>query len=533
MGTLSHKAKPPRSVLLLWIGLLVGTVVIDAALSQEGAQAAETKADNEQRRRVFYNLDCSEFFVGTFGPIVPETIDNFVDSHAAVGITDLLINVNAQRTNYRSDVWESFWDGYDPNAGDDQPFFAGLDQQRIFEVQLFKNHLGLEEQGCDYPKRMIDRARHNQVKAWISLRMNDGHNQHLKDHPAHSTFWKSHPQWHLKYGLDYEQPEVRQHYMRLVREVCARYDMDGLELDFLRFWLYFRPGREHAGIPLISDFVAEARKLTQQAAERLGHPVELAVRVPTRPWVARRHGLDAEAWGKAGWVDLIVATPWFPSIDGDAPLETWKGLLLGTNVEVALSLDTGINSGASGRQPMTHEEMRGVLLSSLHRGADAVYFFNMFASPYQSWPREDHDQLLRDAGSYTALQSGPRRHPLTLISPWAIGEPGNDRELPYTGTHGTFRVPIGPKPTKQQRAQIELVVPGNDHPLEVRLNGTLCAWSGLATPEHITASRTSRDDTERRHVYEVPANALSGGYNLIEVKAEHEIKITWVEISVQ
>ena len=110
---------------MLWIGLLVGTVVIDAALSQEGAQAAETKADNEQRRRVFYNLDCSEFFVGTFGPIVPETIDNFVDSHAAVGITDLLINVNAQRTNYRSDVWESFWDGYDPNAGDEQPFFRG------------------------------------------------------------------------------------------------------------------------------------------------------------------------------------------------------------------------------------------------------------------------------------------------------------------------------------------------------------------------------------------------------------------------
>ena len=45
-----------------------------------------------------------------------------------------------------------------------------------------------------------------------------------------------------------EQPEVREHYIKLVREVCTRYDMDGLELDFVRFWLYFRPGREHAGV---------------------------------------------------------------------------------------------------------------------------------------------------------------------------------------------------------------------------------------------------------------------------------------------
>ncbi len=67
--------------------------------------------------RVIYNLDCSEFFVETFGPIAPETIDRFVDEHAAPGITDLFINVNAKRTNYRSEVWESAWDGHGSPAG--------------------------------------------------------------------------------------------------------------------------------------------------------------------------------------------------------------------------------------------------------------------------------------------------------------------------------------------------------------------------------------------------------------------------------
>ena len=56
-------------------------------------------ADPGPPARVFYNLDCSEFFVGTFGPPNPTTIELFVDAHAAAGVTDLLINVNAQRTN--------------------------------------------------------------------------------------------------------------------------------------------------------------------------------------------------------------------------------------------------------------------------------------------------------------------------------------------------------------------------------------------------------------------------------------------------
>ncbi|MBI3922148.1 MAG: hypothetical protein HY318_12075, partial [Armatimonadetes bacterium] len=66
---------------------------------------AKVKKETVPRGRVIYNLDCSEFYVGTFGPIAPETIDKFVDAHAALGITDLFINVNAQRVNYRSAVW--------------------------------------------------------------------------------------------------------------------------------------------------------------------------------------------------------------------------------------------------------------------------------------------------------------------------------------------------------------------------------------------------------------------------------------------
>ena len=114
---------------------LVFSITLIAIISTLiGSNAEAVKGDESPQGRVIYNLDCSEYFVGTFGPIVPATIDKFVDNHAAAGVTDLFINVNAKRTNYRSDVWEAYWDGLDPKAGDDQPFFAGLDPQRRFET---------------------------------------------------------------------------------------------------------------------------------------------------------------------------------------------------------------------------------------------------------------------------------------------------------------------------------------------------------------------------------------------------------------
>lgn len=501
-----------------------------------GATATLSFADEStdvRRGRVIYNLDCSEFFVGTFGAPVPETMDAFVDAHADAGVTDLFVNVNAQRTNYRSDVWDADWDGYDPDAGDDQPFFAAIDPKRrsgpeARETDLYKNTLALHESGCDYPKRMLERARHNNLNAWISLRMNDAHNPDKPDYPSHSIFWRSHPEWHLRSGpnpargswstggLDYEQPEVRAHYMKLIEEVCARYDLDGLELDFLRFDLYFRPGREREGVRLMTAFVKETQAVTREAAKRLGHPVELAVRVPTTPWIARRRGLDAVAWAKAGLVDLIIASPFWDSTDSDIPIETWKGLLIGTDVEVVLCHEDGINSGASGRRTINPEESRGVMLSGLHRGSDGVYFFNLFTNPYQSWPREVYYQILRDTGSYESLARLPRRHPITIRSPWAPGEPKPSSLLPSTGSNAVFRIHIGPKPLQTQQTRIELAVSGHDEPLDVRLNGVPC------TPVQGV-----------RHVYNVPSDAASDGYNLVEVHAAHDMKVDGVEISVQ
>ena len=511
------------------------TVLCVAWLLFAGGQAVAADGDGGH---MIYNLDCTEFFMGSFGPPVPETIDKFVDAHAAAGVTHLFINGNAQCTSYRSDVWDAYWDGYDPSLGTDQPFFAGIPAGRIAGPDANDSHWfiamhNLHFGGCDYLERMLQRARHNKIGAWVSMRMNDGHHGRYPDHPSHSNIWKSNPDWRLPYGLDYEQPEVREHHLKLVRELCSRYDIDGIELDFLRFWLYFRPGREHHGTALMMDFMQQARAATRDAEKRLGHPVQLAVRVPGVPWIARRHGLDAAAWGRAGLVDMIIAGAFWHSSNSDMPIETWKGLLADTDVEIVTGLGDALDSGASGRRTLTHEEMRGIWTSGLHRGADGVYTFNLFTGPFHRWPREDYYRLLTDAGSYATLSAGPRRHPLTIISPYSAGASSAARSLPYTGTHGQFRLHIGPRPTTAQEAKIEIVVTESDQPLDVQLNGVPCTWDGLVAPAHIQASGWSDDGLGERQAYTVPPDAISDGYNLVDIVSQQDVVIKWVEISIQ
>ena len=87
------------------------TIGISLICCLSSVAIAEPHKDDTSRGRVIYNLDCTEYFRSTFGPNVPQTIDKFVEDHAKAGITELWINVNAQRTNYRSDVWEAWWMG--------------------------------------------------------------------------------------------------------------------------------------------------------------------------------------------------------------------------------------------------------------------------------------------------------------------------------------------------------------------------------------------------------------------------------------
>ena len=107
---------------------------------------------------LLFNEDCSDFFF-THAPeeVTGENLDAYIDHLADAGVSGLFCNVNAQRTNYDSKVWESFWHNLDPDGPDDQPRLRNVlrEEVAVYRKQ-FSSFLTLHERGIDYPARVIE-----------------------------------------------------------------------------------------------------------------------------------------------------------------------------------------------------------------------------------------------------------------------------------------------------------------------------------------------------------------------------------------
>ncbi len=84
-------------------------------------------------------------------------------------------------------------------------------------------------------------------------------------------------------AFDYARAEVREYFAGLVREACERYDVDGIDLDWLRMPFFFRFGEERRNVPLMNDFVRRVADIVRAAGRRRGRPIVLAMRVPDSP----------------------------------------------------------------------------------------------------------------------------------------------------------------------------------------------------------------------------------------------------------
>jgi hypothetical protein len=490
--------------------LLAGSSVQSAdSIGREDANAGAKR--HSKLTGLLHNEDCLNFFdhrvfqKGKAGEIV----DRYVDVLAGAGVSVLMCNTSSRRTNYRSEVWEAFWDGFDPSGPDDQPFFAAVPQaQRASYRRLVTNLLATHNEGVDYPARMIGRSRHHGISPWISLRMNDVHVNGNLDHPIHSDFWrkpelfrKGHPGYYAR-ALDYGHAEVRGHYQALIVETLERYDIDGLELDFMREPYLFSKGKEQEGRLILNEWLRGIRTLVDEAAKRRGHAVKLGVRVPSSPDTAQGLGLDAPTWAREGLVDLVVVTPRWSTIDFTLPIGRWRELL-GDRVTLAGGLEVNYQPylGIPNRM-VTKEEATGAAIGVWSGGADVVYLFNYFQNNHPNWSIPEYQRMLKAFSSVKELQKLPRRHAVTFSD---VTIPGEDypSPLPASGTRLSFTIQLGPAPppTWQGEVLIEVVAPKpEDTAPNIFVNGV---------EGELRRSDTMKND---RHVatYGFPLTALSG-----------------------
>ena len=460
-----------------------------------------------------------------------EGLHAFVDQYADTSVTHLFLCPNAMRTSYDSDVWDAIWD---PTEN------PRTEKQRAGN-RWAMNAKRLADRGLDPYAIWIGRCREKGLSPWLSMRMNDVHDVSNPENFMHSTFWLLHPEYHRvpgaksgswqQWAFDYGVPAVREHHLKLIRELLERYDPDGIELDWMRFGWHFKPGREAEGAAILTGFMRSVRELANERAR----PVKVSARVPTHPDAARGLGMDGVAWVKEGLVDMLVPSPFWSSSDFDIPIELWREQIGETaaRVVIAAGLEHGLAGYPGGKRVSnTLESMRGFAAAHLHRGADQIYLFNYMDPAPIAGGRPAYRQLVEDGLSLDTVSKLPRRHIVTYRDTVPPGFP-RTAVLPASAqSKPRIKIYIGPAP-KAGRASFVVGLAKKegyaDAALAAAVNGVSC------TSATDLEKRDGLPPVARAIVFDCPIAAMHDGYNELEVEQEAsqpEQQIIWAEIRI-
>jgi len=452
--------------------------------------AALAASPSTPKTALCFNEDNSHFFSTRAGQkLDAEIVAAFMDQYRGTQVREMILSANSMRTSFDSKVWDPIWKGYDPQGPNDQPLLQSTPKEaRAGARKWIHTAWDLAQRGIDPYSLWIARSRKHGLSPWISMRMNDLHNVDDEASYMHSGFWRQHPEfrrqpWRFTSGadraLDFGRAEVREYSFQLIEEYCARYDFDGLELDWMRFPHHLREGQEDEGRVKLNAFIQRTRALLDQWGRKRNRKLKLGVRVPSRPQTGYLMGLDGVEWARRGWVDLLVACPFWNTIEPDMPMELWKRLIP-ANVVLGAGLELIVRPYNDYRpiQFNSLETVRGASAALLARGADRIYLFNYMDSETAMASADDTRQALMQCGSLATLKGLPRRHILTFSDTYAPGESGAaalPRRLKANQVT-QLRIPVGPALAE---AQVRLEVEGRLS--EVRVNGEICQAS--ATPQ--------------------------------------------------
>ena len=285
------------------------------------------------------------------------------------------------------------------------------------------NLAGFLEQDTDGLRMSSEFARKNNLESIWTLRMNDIHDSHT---PAFFPKWKQEDStrimsskdkvqkfndrrrlWSL---VDFAHPDVQPRMLAIIKEVLRNYDVDGIELDFLRAPFYFRSAYE--GKPATAKETATLSKLTTairslvlSESKRKGKPLLMTARVPTSVALCQKIGIDIKAWLEAGLLDVMSLGGGYITFDVD--VAAMINLGHGHSVPVYPSLS---QSGLLYRPPrgksaqQQPEAWFGAASRLWNDGADGIYTFNLFPGPGNDETRKYARTVLGKIGSHEELQ---------------------------------------------------------------------------------------------------------------------------------
>ncbi len=386
---------------------------------------------------------------------------------------------------------------------------------------LPQNHArALIDQGRDNLTLVIDFCRAHDLEVFWSIRMNDVHDcwyprmlSAFKQNHPDLLLWRPGDRGRPGDGMvephmyatavDYGRPEVRDHYFDIIRDVCERYDIDGVELDFLRNPIYFRPNMEGRAVTAghldtMTAFVRRIRTMADAIGRPRGKPILISARVPNMLAACQYIGLDVESWVEQDLLDLIIPSIEFTPFTGDI-----TGMVaLGHSRQVLVYPCIGgpHQPGAGG---IGFAGWAGAATNAWANGADGIVTFNEFDPQHPAWRIIGEADTLRAADKVYAVDNlNPR---VTRMHEHVIDRAGRLPMPLEWGQNTDIRLPAG-EDMAQRRGRIALLLLAKIESCSMSdrvtftLNGTvlraevLSGTEGLAPGSVGTVTFTARVD---------------------------------------
>ncbi|MFH0964038.1 MAG: family 10 glycosylhydrolase [Planctomycetota bacterium] len=392
-------SRAPGILLLLAIAVAVPAGV-DGQSPESESFAKQRQQLKHRQRRIIYNNDGGDIYAA--GANTPEgflavrmkpTLDTQVDSvFYCTGATTMF--------SHQAKVGEVYGKY---TAGASDPFAR----------HIAGNIAALADLGTDALALVVDFCHKNNLEVFFTHRINDIHDSFL-DWEL-STWKREHPEYLFgvredveKYpntdprcrwsGLDFEVPEVRTYLLAIIDDVLARYDVDGIEIDYFRSPCFFRPNltfqpatAEQVG--MLTSFQRRVRELTYQHGNNRGRPILVATRVPMTKQTCLHVGIDIDAWLKEALLDVLTTGGGYMPFT----MPTRESVELGRAHDVPVY--PTISASGMTAPHNTDAHWRGAAANAWLAGADGVYLFNTFPSR----PKHPHFTELGDPAALARM----------------------------------------------------------------------------------------------------------------------------------
>lgn len=321
------------------------------------------------------NEDNDHYFKCDSACMTEKSLVEYIDYVCQGPVTHFFMCPSGQRASFDSKTWEPIWKGMnDPDGSGAVSNIWCVNAKRLHDL------------GLDPYAVWIRRCRERRVAPWLSMRMNDTHGMNVRNFFRGTTFCRTrsdlwiNPDGKTRYDycLDFAKKDVRDYTMAHFRELVERYDVDGVEMDWMRMGRNLRYGHEKEDGHFLTEFMAEARKSLDEIGSRRGRRIALGVRTCRDPDLAwEKMGMAVADWAKAGLVDLVVPHSFWAADPGIA-VGKWIQRIGAANPSVRVVPGIDFITLRNGKETaMTPGMYRWVAEKFYSEGAGGVYLFNL------------------------------------------------------------------------------------------------------------------------------------------------------------